>query len=300
VGKVTRTVSIYILEYLPDLILLRSTKIYLLTTKPYAEMIGMRLTCLLMLAAAGLISIACGHMLYAEFPEDISAPSEVEVWITYGHEDEGLTAPRLSMARAISPDGSSEDLDLKEGEGRLVGAVEVEEAGCYILDLIKEPRLTDMEWFGINGPASLIQEYGRAVMTAGSGRNSDWSSGEGLEIIPAVDPSDLERGDIFEAQVTWQGEPIGGDYSAVVVRTPEDLLTIKHAQDVEVSGSSSEGEAEFELTLPGLWVVTFEATVDESGTWTAESDDENGNYAEGDELDFDQITPTAYLTFWSR
>ncbi len=253
----------------------------------------------MVLAVAGFVSIACGHMLYAEFPEEISAPSEVEVWITYGHEDEGLTPPRLSMARTVSPDGSSEDLDLEEHEGGLVGAVNVEEPGCYILDLEKEPRLTDMEWFGINGPASLIQEYGRALMPAGSGRNFDWSSGVGLEIVPASDPSDLERGEIFKAQVTWQGEPIGGDYSALVVRTPEDLLTIKHAQEAEVSGSSSEGEVEFEITLPGLWVLAFEATVDESSTWTAESDDPNGNYVEGDELDYDQITPTAYLTFWS-
>ena len=260
----------------------------------------MRLTSLLVLAVAGFVSIACGHMLYAEFPEDISAPSEVNVWITYGHDEEEQTAPSLSMARTISPDGSSEDLDLEERDGGLVGAVEVEEEGCYILDLEKEARLTDMEWFGISGPASLIQEYGRALMPASSGRNFDWSSGEGFEIVPAVDPSDLERGDAFRAKVTWQGEPIGGDYSAMVVRTPEDLLTIKHAQEVEVSATSSEGEVEFELTLPGLWVVTFEATVDESGTWIAESDDQNGNYAEGDELEYDQITPTAYLTFWSR
>jgi cobalt/nickel transport protein len=262
-------------------------------------MIDMRLTCLLVLAVAGLISVSCGHMLYAEFSEEISAPSEVNVWITYGHVDEGQTAPSLSIARAISPDGSSEDLDLDEQEDGLVGAVKIEEEGCYILDLEKEARLTDMEWFGISGPVSLIQEYGRVLMPAGSGRNSDWSSGEGLEIVPSVDPSNLGRGDIFKAQVTWEGEPIGGDYNAMVVRTPEDLLTIKHAQEVEVSGTSSEGEVEFELTLPGLWVVTFEATVDDSGSWTASSDDENSNYAEGDELEYDQITPTAYLTFWS-
>lgn len=246
-----------------------------------------------------MISVSCGHMLYAEFPEEISAPSEVNVWITYGHVDEGQTAPCLSMARAISPDGSSEDLDLDEQEDGLVGAVKIEGEGCYILDLEKGARLTDMEWFGISGPASLIQEYGRVLILAGSGINSDWSSGEGLEIVPSVDPIGLERGDIFEGQVTWQGEPIGGDYSAMVVRTPEELLTIKHAQDVEVSGTTSEGELEFELSLPGLWVVTFEATIDDSGSWTALSDDENGNYAEGDELEYDQITPTAYLTFWS-
>lgn len=253
----------------------------------------------MVLAVAGFVSIACGHMLYAEFPEEISAPSEANVWITYGHVDEGQTAPSLSMARAISPDGTSEDLDLDEQEGGLEGAVNIEEEGCYILDLEKEDRLTDMEWFGISGPASLIQEYGRALMPAGSGRNFDWSSGEGLEIVPRVDPSNLERGDIFKAQVTWEGKPIGGDYSAMVVRTPEDLLTIKHAQEVEVSGTSSDGEVEFELTLPGLWVVTFEATVDEGGSWTASSDDDNGNYAEGDVLEYDQIAPTAYLTFWS-
>ena len=249
---------------------------------------------------AGFTYLACGHMLYAEFPEDISAPSTAEVWITYGHDDESGEPPRLSVARAISPDGSFEDLDLEEHEGGLKGALKVEEEGCYILDLEKEPRLTDLEWFGISGPSSLILEHARALMPAVSGRNFDWSSGEGLELVPATDPGDLERGDIFEAQAAWQGRPIGGDYSAMVVKSPEDLLVIQHAQEVEVWGSSSGGEVEFELTRPGLWVVTFEATIDESGTWTAESDDPNGNYAEGDKLAYDQITPTVYLTFWSR
>lgn len=260
----------------------------------------MKLTYLLVLAVAGLAYPACGHMLYAEFPEEISAPSDLEVWITYGHDDDDGVAPRLSAARAISPDGSSCDLVLEEEEGGLRGTVTIEEEGCYILDLEKEPRLTDLEWFGTTGPASLIIEYGRALMPAASGTNFDWSSKEGLEIVPTVDPADIESGSSFEAQATWQGEPIEGDYSALKVKSPGDLLLVQHAQDVEVSGTSSDGNVEFELPSSGLWVLTFEATADESGTWTAESDDPNGNYAEGDELEYDQITPTAYLTFWAR
>jgi len=260
----------------------------------------MKLTCLLLLAVAGLVSAASGHMLYAEFAEGIVAPSEVEVWITYGHDDEGQAAPTLSMARAVSPDGSSQDLELEEVEGGLLATVSIEEEGCYILDLEKEPRFTDMEWFGITGPASLILEYGRALLPAVTGENSARTSKVGLEIVPAVDPSRIEAGTTFEAQATWEGDPIGGDYSAIKVRSPEDLLVVQHAGAVDLSGSSPDGAVELEIPSPGLWVVTFEATVEERGTWTAEGDDPSGNYAAGDELEYDQITPTAYLTFWAR
>ena len=277
-----------------------NTKIGLLGMKSYGWIDNMRLICLLVLTVAGMSALASGHMLYAEFSEEIFAPSVAEVWITYGHDEDEQTVPDLPMARAISPDGASEDLDLEEYQGGLLGEVDVQDEGCYVLDLEKEPRLSDMEWFGINGPASFILEYGRVMMVAKSGSNYDWSSGDGLEIVPKTDPSDLEPGALFEAQVLWEGDPIEGDYNAMVVRTPKDVLMIQHAQEVEVFDSSSDGLVEFELTRPGLWVVTFEATIDESGTWTATSDGVNGNYEEGDLLDYDQITPTAYLTFWCR
>jgi cobalt/nickel transport protein len=44
--------------------------------------------------------------------------------------------------------------------------------------------------------------------------------------------------------------------------------------------------------------LSFEATLDETGTWTAEEDDSQGHYRKGDSLEYEQIAPTAYLTFW--
>lgn len=258
----------------------------------------MRRLYLLVLAVAGIVALASGHMLYAEFPEDISPNSEAQLWITYGHDDGGGEAPDLSLARIVAPGGGEYDLNLEEDEGGLLGTVDIEDPGCYVLDLEKEARFSDMAWYGISGYASLILEYGRALLVAESGENHDWSSEDGLEITPLVDPSSLERGDEFRAETFWSGDPVDGDYSAMVVRAPEDVLMVQHAQEVEAEGSSTDGEIGFELTKPGLWVVTFEATIEETGTWAATSDDPNGNYDEGDELEYDQIAPTAYITFW--
>jgi hypothetical protein len=93
---------------------------------------------------------------------------------------------------------------------------------------------------------------------------------------------------------------VPGSYSAVVTRLPEDVLVVQHAQVMELDGSSSDGEIRFTTTRPGLWVLSFEATLAEAGTWTAESDDPQGRYKKGDELEYEQMAPTAYISFWVK
>jgi len=45
-------------------------------------------------------------------------------------------------------------------------------------------------------------------------------------------------------------------------------------------------------------VLAYEATIDESGTWTAVKDDPSENYKKGDQIEYEEVAPTAYLTFW--
>ena len=255
---------------------------------------------LLILAIMGMATLASGHVLYAEYPQDISADSEVDVWITYGHIGGDKTVPDLSVAEVVSPDGDVKELDLDEYRDGLTATVEIGEPGCYILDLQMEPYFFDPKWYGVSCDKELTLNYGRGLMAAEFGDNYDWSSGEGLEIVPLVDPYRLVAGYDFQAEVFWNGEPIDGYYNAMIARTPSDLLTIQCAVECEVEGDSEDGEISFELTRPGLWVITFFADmVEESGTWTATSDDPEGHYTQEDELEYDAIAPTAYLTFWS-
>lgn len=249
------------------------------------------------LVVAGLVALASGHMLFAVFPEDAKEDSDVNIWITYSHDVEGETAPQLSRAVVIGPDGT-EGLSLTERDGGLAGKVMVGDPGCYILDFEMEPTYFDPGWIGFSGESSFLQKSGRAVMPVGTGGDCEISTGEGLEIVPQVDMSGIGRGDRFRGSAFWNGEMVEGDYTAMVVKTPEDLLTVLHAYESEVEGTSSDGTIEFDLSKPGLWVVSFEATIDDSGTWTATIDDPSGRYRRGDRLEYDQIAPTAYLTFW--
>lgn len=257
----------------------------------------MRRLYLSILVVAGLVALASGHMLFAVFPEDAREDSEVDIWITYSHDVEGETAPQLAKAAVIRPDGT-EDLSLAERGGGMAGTVEVGDPGCYILDFEMEPTYFDPGWIGFSGESSFLPKYGRAIMPVGLEGDCDRSIGEGLEIVPLVDLSSIKRGDEFRATALWNGAIVPGDFTAMVVKTPEDLLTVLHAYESEVDGSSSDGTIEFDLSKPGLWVVSFEATIDESGTWAATSDDASGRYRKGESLDYDQIAPTAYLTFW--
>ena len=73
---------------------------------------------------------------------------------------------------------------------------------------------------------------------------------------------------------------------------------IQHVKETEITGESDDGSISFETGQPGLWVLSFEATIDESGSWTADADEPSGNYKKGDKLEYEQVAPTAYLTFW--
>ncbi len=252
---------------------------------------------LIMLMA--LIEAASAHSLYAEFPEKLSHGSESDIWVAYGHAgtaDSELLA--LLAAKAISPDGEAVDLELEPYQGGLKGQISLENQGCYILDLQMEPTFFDPAWYGSSGSKSLVEKYGRALLPAGSGEGFGWSSGKGLEIVPEIDPYELKSGDSFRARAIWNGRPVSGSYSAVVTRTPDDILVVQHAQETELEGSTADGEIIFQLTRPGLWVLSFEATLDETGTWTTKADDPQGRYKKGDKLEYEQLAPTAYLTFW--
>jgi len=258
----------------------------------------MRLTLLTILLASITIS-AYGHSLYVEFPEHMSLNSPAELWIAYGHggsTDQELSS--LPLAKLISPDGQERDLMLEPFRGGLKGIAPLETSGCYILDLQMESSFFDPAWFGAAGSKSLVEKYGRALLPMESGKGFEWSKGEGLEIVPAVDPYSLRSGDLFSARVSWNRNPVAGSYSGVVTRTPDEILVIQHAQENDIEGSTGSGDMNFRLTKPGLWVLSFEATLDESGTWEAESDDLQGHYVKGEVLEYDQIAPTAYLTFW--
>jgi len=257
----------------------------------------MRRLYLSLLVVAGLVALGSGHMLFAAFPEEVSEASDVNIWITYSHDAEGETTPQLARAEVIGPAGT-EGLSLAERDGGLAGTVEVGDPGCYILDFEMEPTFFDPAWIGFSGAASFLPKAGRAVIPVGSAGDCAFSSGEGLEIVPQGDMGALGLGDRFRAEALWNGEGVGGDYAAMVVKSPQDVLTVLHASDSEVEGTTSDGTIEFDLSSPGLWVLSFEATVEESGTWTATSDDPSGRYREGESLDYDQIAPTAYLSFW--
>lgn len=246
-----------------------------------------------------LLAIASAHSLYAEFAEKPTLQSDMKVWIAYGHGGEADSELLdLPVARLISPEGKIADLVLEPYKSGLLGRISPGEKGCYILDLQAESTLFDPMWYGSSGNRNLVEKYARVLIPVQSGRGFDWSDGKGLEIVPETDPYGLKSGDEFKAKAFWNKKPIAGSYSAIVTRIPEDILVVQHAEKTEMEGSSPDGSLNLRLTRPGLWVLSFEATIDEKGVWKANADDLQGHYKAGDDLEYDQIAPTGFLTFW--
>jgi len=261
-------------------------------------MIIMKVIALLSMLVA-LVAFGSAHSLYAEFAEKPALQSDMKVWIAYGHGGEAESKLLdLPVARLISPDGKVSDLVLEPYKSGLLGRISPGEKGCYILDLQAESTLFDPAWYGSSGNRNLVEKYARALIPVQSGHGFDWSDGKGLEIVPELDPYGQKSGDEFKAKALWNGKPIAGSYSAIVTRSPDDVLMVQHAQKTELEGSSPDGSLNFQLTRPGLWVLSFEATIEQKGVWKASADDLQGHYKAGDDLEYDQIAPTVFLTFW--
>ena len=246
-----------------------------------------------------MLPSAAAHQLYAEFPQNLDSEAKADFWIAYGH---GGSADKkidsLLVAQLIKPDGSRRAVEVDPYQDGLKGTVSLDEPGCYILDLQMMTTFFDPAAFGSSGSRSLVEKYGRILMPYRSGEGYEWSSGTGLEIVPKTNPYHLKSGEQFDAHALWNGKPISGSYSAVINRYPKDVLVVQHVQDTEIAGESEDGSIRFETGQPGLWVLSFEATIDESGTWTAVDDDPSGNYKKGDQLEYEEVAPTAFLTFW--
>ena len=246
-----------------------------------------------------MLPIAVAHQLYAEFPQSLDSETSAEFWIAYGHGGSADTKiDSLPVAQLISPVGSTKDIEVVPFQDGLKGSVSLEEPGCYLLDLQMMTTFFDPASFGSSGSKSLVEKFGRVLLPYQSGEGYQWSSGTGLEIVPQTDPYQLKSGEEFRVRALWNGKPVPGSYSAVINRHPDDILVVQHVQDTEFTGESDDGSINFETGQPGLWVLSYEATIDESGSWTAVADDPSGNYKKGDKLIYDEIAPTASLTFW--
>jgi cobalt/nickel transport protein len=246
-----------------------------------------------------MLQSAAAHQLYAEFPQNLDSETVADFWIAYGHGGSADTKiDSLPLAQLISPDGSASQVEVDPYQDGLKGTASLKEPGCYILDLQMMTTFFDPAAFGSSGSKSLVEKYGRILMPYQSGEGYEWSSGTGLEIVPKTNPYQLKSGEQFNAHALWNGKPISGSYSAVINRYPQDVLVVQHVQDTEITGESEDGIIGFETGQPGLWVLSFEANIDESGSWTADADSSSGNYKKGDKLEYEQVAPTAYLTFW--
>jgi cobalt/nickel transport protein len=172
-----------------------------------------------------LVSSASARSLYVEFPRDLSADPKADFWIAYGH---GVSADQeivsLPPSHLISPDCQEEELNPEPSQCGLNGAVSLPNPGCYIMDLQMKTTFFNPEWFGAVGSSSLVEEYSQALLAVDSGQGFGWPNDRGLEIVPETDPYGLQSGEEFKSQVLWNGRWVSGDYSATVVRLPEDAL----------------------------------------------------------------------------
>ncbi len=252
------------------------------------------------LVSSLMVGAVSAHMLYIEANDKPDAPSVQAAKIIFGHPNhpEGNRAPLLKEVKQYRPDGTVVDLKPIEKTNHSV-AYFLYQGGVHIIVASREPSV-------YRGTLSK-GDYGKIICCGCCGEEAvnpceeknSWAmdTGQGLEIVPLVNPFALHVGDTFEAVLLYNGAPINGSYAAA-----HETKGIHNATQAQIGDTAEDGTFSVTINEAGMWQVKAEYTIDESGTWIATYDKVRGNttyWLTGDEVPYDRERYRATLTLYA-
>ena len=266
------------------------------------------------LVSSLMVGAVSAHMLYIEAEDKPDAPSVQAAILNYGHPNhpEGNRAPPLKEVKQYRPDGTVVDLKpIEKPELNCSLAYFLYQGGVNIIGAVKEPSAYDPAWYKpwypnaswVTGPPKLSLGYAKIVICAGDEENTEesgmisWAkvTGQGLEIVPLVNPFALHVGDTFEAALLYNGAPVNGSYAAA------QGTHSMHPPEGQEGKTAEDGTFSVNINEAGMWQVKADYTIDESGTWIATCDKVYKGetfYNEGDPVPYEVVSSRATLTFY--
>lgn len=241
-----------------------------------------------LLCAVTLLVSANSHTLFLR-PHVfiISEQGETIVLLINGSftKNEGKVIPsRIHEARISSPDGAMIELDHSswsiDSNDVTTLATQLESEGTYVIGAGTKPNLARIEadefsfylrYEGLLddiaareelnesdvGAAERYSKFAKALLQVGEDRtgNFDVKLGHALEIVPLINPYQLEVGDRFRAQVLKNGDPLA---DALVYASNEHNYTLNDEgihEELYQLRTNEDGEVEFEIRQSGHWYV---------------------------------------------
>lgn len=255
---------------------------------------------ILFVAAAG---IASAHNLYIETEVNPEIPVDQQVKILFGHPNAPESCMTVPMENALvhKPDGSIVGLELKEESGYRTAQeatywtaeVTLDQEGDYVIVASRGSIYFDPAWHGLAGPPELTRDWAKVIIHGGGVEQWDRLVGLEFEIVPLVNPYDLEVGDTFEAKLLYNGEPVKGEYAAA-----HETESIHDPEVAQVGETAEDGTFSIYIEKPGMWTVKGAYYIEQSGTWTATWN--LGEYFhEGDVLEYEVERYQTMMTIWA-
>ena len=251
------------------------------------------------LVSSLMVGAASAHMLYLEANDKPDAPSVQAAKINFGHPNkpEGNRVPLLKEVKQYRPDGTVVDLKPIEKANYSV-AYFLYQGGVHIIVASREQSV-------YKGKLSK-GDYGKIICCGcceedaaiACAEMSPWAkvTGQGLEIVPLVNPFTLRVGDTFKAALLSNGAPINGSYAAA-----HETKSIHNATQAQIGDTAEDGTFSINITESGMWQVKAEYVIDESGTWIATCDKVYKGktfYNKGDPVPYEVVSHRATLTFY--
>jgi len=287
----------------------------------------MRTLVILVTLMAMLVISASAHSLWVETKDMAEVGDEQQIYVFYGHANSpgNFLLPLISESLLIKPDGTKMDVELAmetdkwiPGYGWVnyaVADVVVDQPGDYVFVAGKAPAVFDEHWFDPDAESApfYFGQWATSVIHCGDGKAThNWTAGVPLEIIPDQAPYEIESEDDFSGVITYNGKPVSAMYFAYYWTwdvhsekpdKPGEYNGYHWIFDTPAIGGFTEEDGKFTLNLnnSGQWIVGAYYEANESGEWTAKSDEDFLSfYKAGDEVPYEYVQFGSVLPVWVR
>jgi hypothetical protein len=254
---------------------------------------------LLLIGAATMNASA--HSMWVESKDVADVGETQSVYSFWGHLDDptGITAPSSEANNLVTPNGQKLDLAMDQGNwlpaygwiGYAFSDITLYWPGDYVFVVSRVPSVYDSAWHG-SGPSNprLGYSFSKAVIHVGNESQDSWNAGVPLEINPEKAPYDIKAEENVTFQVKYNDHPVNATYSA---------FPLNSATLTQTGSSGDEGSFTVNFNQGGLWQVSANYDLQESGKWIATSESA-GHYKVGDEVPYNVTRYSSIMSIWVR
>lgn len=205
--------------------------------------------------------------------------STVDIGIGWGHKfpadrvDQEVKKDKVEEIRAIDPDGLVVNL---EKVSHALYRMPVEKAGAYLITAKIKPgvftKTTSGRKWGdkksVENPIKCTNFHiqAKTVIVAGEkAENIDRATGQPLEVIPLINPSDLNNGGNFSVKILFDEKPLpnakvratyaGFEAEDIAPHNASKKGHKYHKHYPVETASDSQGKADLKLDRAGYWMI---------------------------------------------